>query len=58
MWCQKKGGAGGGIGADAVEEVGCVLVHAVVDHDCFVLGWVSWWKQGCMDVTWGEGRGK
>lgn len=33
----EEGGAGGWVGADAVEEVGCVLVHAVVDHDCFVL---------------------
>lgn len=33
----EEGGAGGWVGADAVEEMGCVLVHAVVDHDCFIL---------------------
>lgn len=33
----EEGGPGGWVGADAVEEVGGVLVHAVVDHDCFVL---------------------
>jgi len=30
--------ARGWVGAHAVEEVGGVLVHAVVDYDCFVLG--------------------
>lgn len=31
-------GAGGWVGAHAVEEVRGVLIQAVVDHDCFVLG--------------------
>lgn len=31
-------GAGVWVGTDAVEEVGGVLIQAVVDNDCFVLG--------------------
>lgn len=33
-----EGGLGAGVVAEGVEEVGAVLVHAVVDVDCFVLG--------------------
>lgn len=32
-----EGRGGGGVGAHAVEEVAAVLVHEVVDVDCFVL---------------------
>lgn len=31
-------GAGGWVSADRVEEMGCILVEAVVDDDGFVLG--------------------
>lgn len=33
----EEGGPGGWVSADAVEEVGGVSVHEVVDYDCFVL---------------------
>lgn len=32
-----EGGLGAGVVTQGVEEVGAVLVHAVVDLDCFVL---------------------
>lgn len=52
-----EGGLGAGIVAQGVKEVGAVLVHAVVDLDCFVLssllGTVGWgWVTGGMG-EWG-----
>lgn len=33
----EEGGSGRRVVSDAVEEVGCVLVHCVVDYYCFIL---------------------
>lgn len=41
-----EGGLGAGVIAEGVEEVAAVLVHAVVDLDCFVLFLRIWLEIG------------
>lgn len=43
-------GVGRWVVSDAVEKVGCVLVHAVVDDDCFVLKF-SFNVSGCINIV-------
>lgn len=49
-------GLGAGVVAQGVEEVGAVLVHAVVDLDCFILfslsGTVRWVGKGREVPAW------
>lgn len=45
-----EGRGGRGVGAHVVEEVAAVLVHEVVDVDCFVLFPVFVRSLGCVDM--------
>lgn len=55
----EEGGAGCWVGAHVVEEIGGVEVHAVVDNDCFILGWGllrGSWNIYCMWGIYGYWR--